>query len=313
MHSLFTGPLTIESLDLAIADLPPLMDGLKLIQMSDFHADAWGLSDSLLEQSIAASNREYPDLVLLTGDFITSKPEPIDRLAQHFKNLESRYGIYAILGNHDLYPLSNRSRVIDTLKRSGITVLWNEICYPCGPGLALVGFADVKSREFLPSQVMPHISEDIPRIVLAHNPDCAKALAAWRVDLQLSGHTHGGQICIPGLGSLPAIATRSYNAIPYRLRRHLPGIGRLNRISQNWDWERGYHEISTAVDKAVNKDDRDRQESRPNRLYTNRGLGTYPPGRFFCTPEVTRITLYRKRQTADTISKQNLNIGTYAQ
>jgi uncharacterized protein len=299
MHSLFTGSLTIESLDLAVEDLPQSMDGLKLMQMSDFHADAWGLSDSLLSQSIAASNREYPDLVLLTGDFITSKPEPIDRLVQQFKKLESRYGTYAILGNHDLYPLSNRSRVIETLTRSGITVLWNEICYPCGPGLALVGFADVKSKEFLPSQIMPQIPREIPRIVLAHNPDCAKALAAWRVDIQLSGHTHGGQICIPGLGSLPAIVTRGYNAMPPQLRRHLPGIGRLTRISQNWDWERGYHEIPSSVDK----DDREARESRPNRLYTNRGLGTYPPGRLFCTPEVTRITLYRKRQTADTISK----------
>jgi uncharacterized protein len=297
MHSLFTGPLTIESLDLSIADLPQSMDGLKLIQMSDFHADAWGLSDSLLEQSIAASNREYPDLVLLTGDFITSKPEPIDRLAQQFKNLESRHGTYAILGNHDLYPLSNRSRVIETLTAVGITVLWNDICYPCGPGLALVGFADVRSREFFPNQVMPQIPNEVPRIVLAHNPDCAQALKPWRVDLQLSGHTHGGQICIPGLGSLPAIATRSYNAIPSRVRRRLPGIGRLNRISQNWDWERGYHEIPIAVER----EDVTSRGSRPNRLYTNRGLGTYPPGRFFCTPEVTRITLYRKRQTADTI------------
>jgi uncharacterized protein len=286
MHSLFTGPLTIEALDLAIDGLPKSMDGLKLIQMSDFHADRWGLSDQLLQQSIAASNREYPDLVLLTGDFITSKPEPIDRLAAQLKNLESRHGTYAILGNHDLYPLSNRSRVIETLTAAGITVLWNEICYPCGPGLALVGFADVRSREFLPSDVMPQIPPEIPRIVLAHNPDCAEALKAWRVDLQLSGHTHGGQICIPGLGSIPAIATRSYNAIPHRLRRYVPGLSRLTRISQNWDWERGYHEIPPTPDQP--------RETRPNRLYTNRGLGTYPPGRFFCTPEITRITLYRK-------------------
>ncbi len=289
MHSLFTGPLTIETLDLAIVGLPPSMDGLKLIQMSDFHADRWGLSDQLLKQSIAASNREYPDLVVLTGDFITSKPEPIDRLAAQLKRLESRHGTYAILGNHDLYPLSNRSRVIETLTQAGITVLWNEICYPCGPGLALVGFADVRSRDFLPNEVMPQIPQEIPRIVLAHNPDCARALQDWRVDLQLSGHTHGGQICIPGLGSVPAIATRSYNAIPQQLRPYIPGLRRLTRISQNWDWERGYHEIP-----ATRQDDRQLDPLPFNRLYTNRGLGTYPPGRFFCTPEITRITLYRK-------------------
>ncbi len=287
MHSLFTGPLTVEALDLAIENLPSSMDGLKLVQMSDFHADRWGLSDQLLAQAVAASNREYPDLVLLTGDFITSKPEPIDRLTHQLKNLQSRYGTYAILGNHDLYPLSNRSRVIETLTNVGITVLWNDICYPCGPGLALVGFADVRSREFLPEAVMPQIPQEIPRIVLAHSPDCAEALRAWRVDLQLSGHTHGGQIYIPGLGSVPAVATRSYRAIPPQFRRYIPGLRSLTRISQNWDWERGYHEIPRFTDEPC----------KPNRLYTNRGLGTYPPGRLFCTPEITRIKLYRKSKS----------------
>ena len=94
---MITGALTVEKLDIVIESLPKSLDGLKLIQMSDFHADAWGLSARLLAQAIAASNREYPDLVLLTGDFITSKPEPIDRLAPQLKKLESRYGTYAIL------------------------------------------------------------------------------------------------------------------------------------------------------------------------------------------------------------------------
>ena len=288
----FSGPLTVERLDIAIESLPRSLNGLKLIQMSDFHADAWGLSDQLLSQAIAASNREYPDLVLLTGDFITSKPDPIDRLAPQFKKLESRYGTYAILGNHDLYPQANRSRVIKTLTEAGITVLWNEICYPCGPGLALVGFADVRSRQFFPDQVMPEIPDDIPRIVLAHNPDCAAQLKAWRVDLQLSGHTHGGQIYIPGLGSLPAIAARSYDAIPGLIQRRIPGIQRMSRITQNWEWERGYHEIPRDSQRSATN--QRSVPSPPNRLYVNRGLGTYPPGRLFCTPEVTRICLYSK-------------------
>lgn len=290
MYPLRTGFLTIETLDVSVENLPYGLDGLKIIQMSDFHADKVGLFDGLLDQAIAASNREFPDLVVLTGDFITSKTAPLDRLMNDLKRLESRYGTYAILGNHDVYPFDLRSAVLESLSQAGIQVLWNEVIYPCGPGLAIVGFADVRSREFCPSQVMPQIPPEIPRIVLAHNPDCATALKDWRVDLQLSGHTHGGQICFPGLGSLPSIAARSYRALPSRLQRRLPGFQRISRISQNWDWEQGYHAVAR---NPLETTDRVTPTS-PNRLYTNRGLGTYPPGRLFCTPEVTRISLYRK-------------------
>ena len=278
-----TGKLSVDKLDLAIEGLPQRLTGLKLIQMSDFHAEGWSLPDKLLQSAIDASNREYPDLVLLTGDFVTYKSEPIEALAKQLSALESRYGTYAILGNHDLIFPDSRSNITDALTDAGITVLWNEVCYPCGDGLALVGFADLRSRKFYPDRLMPSIPETIPRIVLAHNPDCAEQLKPWRVDLQLSGHTHGGQILIPGMGSLPALATRAYHAIPDGIKDAIPALSMMKRIRQNWDWERGLHSIDRPTGPAG---------TRPNLLYTNRGLGTYPPGRLFCPPEVTLFRLH---------------------
>ncbi len=275
-----TGQLSIDTLDLPIQNLPQRLSGLKLIQMSDFHAEGWSLSQRLLQQAITASNREYPDLVLLTGDFITDNPAPIDALANQLRSLQSRYGTYAILGNHDLLTPNSRSHITHSLTQVGITVLWNEICYPCGDGLALVGFADLRSRMFFPDQLMPEIPDDTPRLVLAHNPDCAELLKPWRVDLQLSGHTHGGQIFVPGLGSLPAIATHAYHGIPTWLKKTIPVLSKMKRIRQNWDWERGLHPIDRP------------NADRPNLLYTNRGLGTYAPGRLFCPPEVTIFRLH---------------------
>jgi uncharacterized protein len=276
-----TGKLSIETLDLPIQNLPSRLTGLKITQMSDFHDEGWGLSKKLLSQAIAASNREYPDLVLLTGDYITSRTGAIDPLADQLRSLQSRYGTYAILGNHDVLTRESRVRVTDSLTRAGITVLWEEICYPCGPGLALVGCAELKARnQFQPDRLFPQIPDEIPRIVLAHNPDCAEFLKPWRVDLQLSGHTHGGQILVPGLGSLPAIATHTYHGIPDWVKAKIPALSKMKRIRQNWDWERGLHKIDRG------------NGDRPNLLYTNRGLGTYPPGRLFCPPEVTLFRLY---------------------
>lgn len=276
-----TGGLSFETLDLPIRDLPDRLTGLKLIQLSDFHAEGWSLSDRLLNQAIAASNREYPDLVLLTGDFVTYKPEAIHALAPKLEQLTSRYGVYAILGNHDLLETHSRSIITAALTQVGIRVLWNELCYPCGEGLALAGFGHQGMYHFLPDEVMAQIPENVPRLVLTHTPDCAEKLKPWRVDLQLAGHTHGGQIFIPGLGSLPAIATAFYDAIPNSLTSKIRILRKLKRIRVNWDWDRGLHTI-----------DRRPYSNTPNRLYTNRGLGTYAPGRLFCPPEITRIRLH---------------------
>lgn len=82
----------------------------------------------------------------------------------------------------------------------GIHVLWDQVAYPLGPELALIGLRDYWSPRFNPAPVMVQVPQEIPRIVLSHNPDSARTLKQWRVDLQLSGHTHGGQIVLPGWG-----------------------------------------------------------------------------------------------------------------
>jgi uncharacterized protein len=275
MHWLLTGSLAIEQIALPIADLPPALHRLKLVQMSDFHWDGLRLSPDLLQQAIAASNREQPDLILLTGDYVTHSPQPIHQLCQHLKTLQSRHGIYAVLGNHDLVYGHSRSEITQALEQSGIHVLWNQVSYPVGAGLAIVGLAEKTSRHFHPQAVLAEIPATIPRIVLAHNPDSAADLQADRVDLQLSGHTHGGQILLPGIGTLPALAAHSYRQLPWRIKQTFPLLRKLDSTLWNWHWDRGLHSIGQ------------------NRLYVNRGLGTYLPGRFFCSPEITVITLYQ--------------------
>lgn len=277
MHRLLTGPLSLETLTVAIADLPPNLQGIKLVQLSDFHYDGKRLSDKLLTQAIATCNALDPDLILLTGDYITDDPTPINNLVQHLKQLQSRSGIFAVLGNHDLHYPHSQAIVMEAFERVKIPVLWNAIAYPLGPKLPVVGLADFWSREFTPALVFDQLDPAVPRLVLSHNPDTAEPLKKWRVDLQLSGHTHGGQILLPGFGNLSVLYETLVHKMPRTLRGRLPFTNQHSRrVVRHWEWAQGLHQI----------DD--------NYLYVNRGLGTYFPGRLFCPPEVTAITLVTK-------------------
>ena len=274
MYKILTGSLTIERLTIAIPNLPKSLKGKKLVQLSDFHYEGWGLSEQLLSEAIAECNAAQPDLVVLTGDYVTEEPNSIHPLVQRLKHLESGAGIYAILGNHDIEVDRAQTEITDALTSIGIQVLWNQIAYPFGDDLALVGMAELYSGEFNPKAVLPEIPDRIPRIVLSHNPDTAATMARWRVDLQLSGHTHGGQIIWPGVGPLPAKLKTIRQRIPRLLRPWLSFMNKeCDKVVRNWQWSQGLHKIGN------------------NSLYVNRGLGTYFPGRLFCPPEITVITL----------------------
>jgi uncharacterized protein len=270
---IFTEPLKIERINIAIANLPANSIGTKIIQLSDLHYDGIHLSDALLQEAIKLCNQENADLILITGDFITDNSQPIPRLANQLQKLKSKFGIYGCLGNHDSFVPGLATKLITALEKVGITILVNEVAYPLGTEIALVGLADLRSQNFHDNSILAKLDPSVPRIVLAHNPDSAKVLAQYRVDLQLSGHTHGGQAVIPGYGPAPAILQQIRQSTPNFISRRIPFLRKCASIVQDWQWSEGWHQIGK------------------NQLYVNRGLGTYFPGRFRCPPEITVITL----------------------
>lgn len=273
MHKLLTGSLTVEHLQVPIANLPKHLKGLRLVHLSDFHFDGIRLSPSLLEEAIAASNAAQPNLVVMTGDFITDDPAPIHDLARRLTALKSQSGLYAVLGNHDIRYRHSHEAVTRALESHNIQVLWNQIAYPVGHELAIVGLADYWSSDFFPVPVFQQLDPATPRIVLSHNPDTAEILQKWRIDLQLSGHTHGGQVFVPGVGNMAHHISAFYRNLPPRVKRYVPLLKECARTMKHWEWAQGLHTVGQ------------------NQLYVNRGLGTYLPGRFWCPPEVTVITL----------------------
>lgn len=269
----------MEQVQIPIADLPAPLEGLRLVQLSDFHFDGIRLSSAMLDQAIATGNAAQPDLILLTGDFITDNPTPIHKLAPRLQALTSRYGTFAVLGNHDIRYRHSRAEVTEALEAVGIQVLWNQVVYPMGDGLAIAGLADYWSTEFDPAAVLHTIPATTPRLVLSHNPDTAEVLQRWRVDLQLSGHTHGGQVYFPGIGNMAHHMSEFYRGLPKPAKRWIPLLKACASTMKHWEWAQGLHHFGA------------------NQLYVNRGLGTYLPGRINCPPEVTVITLVRSAAT----------------
>jgi hypothetical protein len=270
-------PLKVERITIAIADLPLALQGIKLVHLSDFHYDGTHLSENIIKDVIIKTNQENPDLIILTGDYITYYPQPIWRLILRLKQLRSRLGTYAILGNHDVYHPLSQKMVSDALESINIKVLWNQIITPLGHQFPIIGLADYWSKAFNPDPLFSQIDPKIPRLVLCHNPDTAEILTKWRVDLQLSGHTHGGQLAIPFLKSIPAILTDLRPYIPLFIQQRIPLWKDCSHVLKNWQWAQGLHSVGS------------------NLLYVNRGLGSYFPGRLFCPPELTVITLIKSQ------------------
>lgn len=273
MRPIMIEPLKIEKLNITIANLADSLIGTKIIQLSDLHYDRVHLPEALFQEAIAACNREQPDLIVITGDLVTDSSQTIADLAVRLQQLNSKFGIYGCLGNHDSSIECVRERLITALAKIGIKILVNEVVYPLGSGLALAGLADYWSRDFNSCAVFSQIELNTPRIVLSHNPDSAQLLSKYRLDLQLSGHTHGGQVIIPGYGPAPMLLQQIRKKMPRIIGDYIPFLRKCAPVVKNWQWSEGWHQIGK------------------NQLYINRGLGTYFPGRLNCRPEVTVITL----------------------
>lgn len=192
----------VERVTIPLARLPEAAEGLRIVQLSDIHLFPHTTID-LVRDVVTQVNALRPDLVVLTGDFVLKTADSIAELAPVLAVMNPRLGIFSILGNHDHW--TNKTVVTEGLLHAGIPVLHNRGLVLGGkkPLFYLAGMDDAwGGRPDLPAAMANHTG-NLPAVMLLHEPDFADQFAAdARLSLQLSGHSHGGQVRIPGMGAL---------------------------------------------------------------------------------------------------------------
>lgn len=245
-------PIHLSRLSADFADL-------RVVQLSDIHHGLYTRLE-VVERAVALTNRLEPDLVALTGDFVSNSPKYIGPVARALGRLRARLGTFAVLGNHD-YRVG-ADAVAAALEDHGIEVLRNRLVrlQRNGASLALAGVDDVGYGEDNLRLALRGAYADCLTILLCHNPALFPRAVACGVDLVLSGHTHGGQVDLPRLRS--AARARGLR-IPSRFR---------------YGWDR----------------------SGETQIYISRGIGTVVvPLRLRCPPEIPVLRLQAGVQPPD--------------
>jgi predicted MPP superfamily phosphohydrolase len=181
-----------------IEDLPAALEGFTIAQISDVHVGPT-IKGDFVERVVQRVNSLEPDVVAITGDLVDG---PVQKLAPHTQPLEalrSRHGTYFVTGNHEYY--SGADAWIAELRRLGARVLVNDhvVIEHDGAALALAGVTDYSAHHFDrthrsdPARALAGAPGDAVKVLLAHQPRSAPEAARAGFDLQLSGHTHGGQ------------------------------------------------------------------------------------------------------------------------
>jgi predicted MPP superfamily phosphohydrolase len=228
--ALFVEPrgVIVNRVDVHLHRLPPEFDGFTIAQLSDFHYDE-RFSAVAIRSAVEIANKLKPNLTVLTGDFVT---EPVLAHRRHLNlreaadaagpcgallsKLKADFGIKSVIGNHD--GNTDPVRVKELLRDHGLPVMYDEAqpIERAGRRIWIAGLDDNPDETDL-RPALKGIPQDELVIVLVHEPDVADFISKYPVDLQLSGHSHGGQVRLPLIG--PVYLPRLGRKYPRGLRR----------------------------------------------------------------------------------------------
>lgn len=193
--------LTVKRVDVALPKFPARLSGYTIVQLSDVHIGPT-LGRAFIDTIVARTNALEPDLIAITGDLVDGSVEDLGAFVEGLRGLRAKDGVFFVTGNHDFY--SGADAWVRFLATLGVRALRNERVAIGGPspdeGFDLAGVEDPQSQRYDPSRRMDVAAALAGRdparavVLLAHQPKAIVEAAREGVDLQLSGHTHGGQI-----------------------------------------------------------------------------------------------------------------------
>jgi predicted MPP superfamily phosphohydrolase len=201
------GPVAVKRVEIVLSRLPPGLDGTRIAQLCDMHVGGL-LGRAFVDRIVHTTKDLEPDLIAIVGDLVDGTIEQLRPALASLSTLRARHGVYFVTGNHEYYTHSGARAWMDEVDRMGIRVLRNERVSigTSREGFDLAGVPDHGASRFPadgPSEDIPGalVGRDPERVVvlLAHQPIAIYEAARLGVDLQLSGHTHGGQIWPWGL------------------------------------------------------------------------------------------------------------------
>jgi predicted MPP superfamily phosphohydrolase len=264
----------IVTVEVPIPELPPNLDGLRIVQLSDLHIGDF-MPRAAIRRAVDMANTLQADLAVLTGDLISDGHDPLEDCIAELSQLRAPLGIWGCHGNHER-SAGVEARAQALYQRYGMHVLRQQCVEVSwrGGSVNLIGVDDQRERRPSGDQSpMLHgiealVRTDIPNILLSHNPNTFERAAALGIELSLAGHTHGGQIRF-------ALGNRQWSPACFTT----PFVAGLYRLPLG-------HETHTAGSEVT--------PPRPTSafLYVNRGLGTFGlPVRLGVPPEITLLTL----------------------
>ena len=194
--------LEVRPVTLTLPRLAPEFDGYRIVQIGDIHLEDW-TKPRRLNRIVELVNEQQADLITITGDFLSYSADPgvPRRLVEALGRLRARDGVVAVMGNHDY--MTDVDLVRRCLKEAEVPELRNDVrtMWRGDAALHIAGVDDVMEGRSRLDLVLQKLPEEGAAVLLAHEPDFADvSAAAGRLDLQLSGHSHGGQVRMPFWG-----------------------------------------------------------------------------------------------------------------
>lgn len=191
-----------ERIEVGVRHLPAGMDGYRIVQLTDIHHERF-MPDGTLAAMVEQANALNPDALALTGDFVTASSGGIERLARFLAELRARDGVFGCFGNHDVW--NGRRAIGAALAKAGVQMLVDDARRIGGPGgsLLMAGLDSAWAGRPRLRQALVDRRTREPVVLLMHEPDYFDFVApTGQVALQLSGHTHGGQVALPFWGAI---------------------------------------------------------------------------------------------------------------